>query len=875
MALRLRERLLAGFFGIAFLVLLAGGSGILLIERVSTTSNHVLEEKIPLQDTAAFLMLSVEKSIALSRDYVLNLDLDEADEILDELDTEAASVDNLLLFMEGEVSIAAQRDRVAELHVTFSEAVERLVAAHDRRVPYWFLFDGRETDLKTFVLQQRIALNDWLTALGEAARFDAPFTGNLDLEKSDYERWYRGYEVDDPMLARLLKKYASLNKKIFRFASKVEKANGSIKLSHFQRGESRQIGKAKRGLDAIVNYVTPIVDQTIRDEREAVEEMNRIAAGIEMAIHELRLAVENEVRLSRDQVAETQSFAWTFLLSSSVAGVVLAVLIALYIARSVVNPVNRLRSLMSRVSDEGDFSHRIDELADDEVGETAATLNTLLDSLQGAIGEIGGVMSASAGGDFSRRVESELSGELDQLKQSVNGSVEQIQDAINRVNGVMQAVESGDYELRIEEAFDGELHTFRNAVNGALDSLQQMTENLSLVMLAIVSGDFSHRMSGAGSEIEQSVNRAMESMEGVVESIARVMERTAVGDLSQSVEGVYPGQLAALTASINESLENQRKIVGNVRSAARLISHESSEIASGNNDLSQRTTEQATSLEETAASLEEMASTVKMNAGNAAQANELATSARTQAEGGAIIVSDTITAMGRISDSSRKISEIITLIDGIAFQTNLLALNAAVEAARAGEHGRGFAVVAGEVRTLAQRSADAARDIKQLIEDSASRVEEGSDLVEQSGEALQSIQESVKRVNDIVSDIAAASKEQSTGVDLVNTSIARIAGVNQQNSAMVEEAAAASQAMDQQARELARMVELFQLGEAEGHHSQGDGAEPQPPAEEEEGGGVEAAPPAEERAKPARGEGLAQLARQGRELEAEGEWHEF
>jgi methyl-accepting chemotaxis protein len=237
-------------------------------------------------------------------------------------------------------------------------------------------------------------------------------------------------------------------------------------------------------------------------------------------------------------------------------------------------------------------------------------------------------------------------------------------------------------------------------------------------------------------------------------------------------------------------------------------------VASGNADLSQRTEEQASSLEETASSMEELTSTVKQNAENAKQANQLAASASEVAVKGGAVVSEVVGTMSSINESSKKIVDIISVIDGIAFQTNILALNAAVEAARAGEQGRGFAVVASEVRNLAQRSAAAAKEIKGLIGDSVDKVGAGTKLVDEAGKTMQEIVSSVKRVTDIMSEITAASQEQSSGIEQVNQAITQMDEVTQQNAALVEEAAAAAEAMQEQAQNLAHAVSVFRLDDA-------------------------------------------------------------
>ena len=285
----------------------------------------------------------------------------------------------------------------------------------------------------------------------------------------------------------------------------------------------------------------------------------------------------------------------------------------------------------------------------------------------------------------------------------------------------------------------------------------------------------------------------------------------ADGKLGHDIQVRGTDELARLLAALRAMDKRLVDIVSDVRNGSDEVSTAAQQIARGNDDLSQRTQEQASSLEETASSMEEMTSTVKQNAENASHANQLARGAREQAERGGEVVTQAVTAMRDINSSSRKISDIVSLIDEIAFQTNLLALNAAVEAARAGEQGRGFAVVATEVRNLAQRSASAAKEIKLLINDSADKVKAGTALVDQSGKALAEIVDSVKKVTDIVAEIAAASQEQSAGIDQVNNAVSQMDEMTQQNAALVEQASAAARAMHEQASELTRQVGFFRM----------------------------------------------------------------
>ncbi|MBT2305189.1 HAMP domain-containing protein [Variovorax paradoxus] len=295
----------------------------------------------------------------------------------------------------------------------------------------------------------------------------------------------------------------------------------------------------------------------------------------------------------------------------------------------------------------------------------------------------------------------------------------------------------------------------------------------------------------------------------------QVAETVASGDLTSRIQvdsRDETGQLMHALKNMNESLA---KVVGEVRAGTDTIATASGQIAAGNHDLSSRTEEQASSLEQTAASMEELTSTVKQNADNARQANQLAVSASAVAVKGGSVVSQVVSTMGSINASSRKIVDIIGVIDGIAFQTNILALNAAVEAARAGEQGRGFAVVASEVRSLAQRSAAAAKEIKTLIGDSVEKVEEGSKQVAEAGRTMDEIVDSVKRVTDIMGEITAASQEQTTGIEQINQAITQMEQVTQQNAALVEEASAAAQSLQEQAGSLSQTVSIFKLGQEE------------------------------------------------------------
>jgi methyl-accepting chemotaxis protein len=422
--------------------------------------------------------------------------------------------------------------------------------------------------------------------------------------------------------------------------------------------------------------------------------------------------------------------------------------------------------------DEGQISYRIDpsRLAG-SYADMAQMTNDLVAAHIAVKMQVVAVVSRYAKGDLSVEME-RLPGEKAKVTEAVDG-VKTSLSAINaEIGKLVQAAARGDFTVRGDEtAFD---HEFRKMING--------------------------------------LNQLMQTSDTGLTEVTRVLGALANGDLTDKVTGDYQGTFAQLKQDSNRTVENLTAIVNQIKEASETIDTASKEITQGNTDLSQRTEEQASSLEETASSMEELTSTVKQNAENARQANQLAVGAADVAVKGGDVVKQVVSTMGGISESSKKIVDIIGTIDGIAFQTNILALNAAVEAARAGEQGRGFAVVASEVRNLAQRSAAAAKEIKELITDSVNRVDAGTQLVDEAGRTIDEVVVSVKRVTDIMAEITAASQEQSAGIEQVNQAITQMDEVTQQNAALVEEAAAAAESMQEQSGALVQTVATFKVG---------------------------------------------------------------
>jgi methyl-accepting chemotaxis protein len=375
------------------------------------------------------------------------------------------------------------------------------------------------------------------------------------------------------------------------------------------------------------------------------------------------------------------------------------------------------------------------------------------------------------------------------------------------------------FNLNATMLMDNQGHYLGNAIEWHDITEEKHTEKeITSLIEAAAGGNLNQRINaenytGFMRTLGYSMNEMMDTIAKPIKEVVRVVEALKMGGLTETMEGGFSGTFSDLQINMNETMNKLLAMVSEIRLVSSQIGSAAGEISQGNNDLSQRTEEQAASLEETASSMEELTSTVRQNADNSKQANVLAASARAEAEAGGEVIESTISAMTAINVASTKIEDIISVIDEIAFQTNLLALNAAVEAARAGEQGRGFAVVAAEVRSLAQRSAAAAKEIKVLIKDSVEKVDEGTRLVDESGSTLAGIVNSVTRVSDIIAEIAVASSEQTAGIDQVGKAITQLDEVTQQNAALVEEAAAASESMDEQARSLNTQMDFFDTGE--------------------------------------------------------------
>ena len=384
----------------------------------------------------------------------------------------------------------------------------------------------------------------------------------------------------------------------------------------------------------------------------------------------------------------------------------------------------------------------------------------------------------------------------------------------NEVADMVKAALEGNLSERIAvNDKEGFFKVLSQGINDLVAVSDRVIHETVDVLGALAQGDLNHKINGdykgVFGQLKEDVNETIDRLNAVMTETGEALAAMARGDLTKTIDSSYQGVYEQLKEDANSTIIKLTEVMDEINAASSQVLHGAQEISEGNTNLSQRTEQQAANLEETASSMEQMTSTVRQNAENAKRADRLAAEAREHAEKGGSVVQNAVSAMNAITASSKKIADIISVIDEIAFQTNLLALNAAVEAARAGEQGRGFAVVAAEVRNLAGRSATAAKEIKDLIEDSVDKVDEGSRLVDESGKTLSEIMGSVKHVSDIIAEISAASQEQSDGIEQVNTAVSQMDTMTQQNAALVEQAAAASMSMGDQARSLSELVSYF------------------------------------------------------------------
>ncbi|WP_407468378.1 methyl-accepting chemotaxis protein [Xanthomonas campestris pv. raphani] len=610
--------------------------------------------------------------------------------------------------------------------------------------------------------------------------------------------------------AMLREQLGQLQRNHARFRHELEKAMGLLEqpdpaLAAAAQAEASQAKTALAALSAALDG----------NDAQADVQWNAALDAVGQAMQQLSsVSLQALQRQSERHLEDARNAMWQAIAGLSVLALLIAGL-CWYTLSALTRNVRRAASVAAQIA-RGQLDEHIVPPSQDETGQLLDNMRKMQEQLQRVLAAQSEMAQRHDAGQISYRMDAEsFPGDYGTMVRDTNALVGSHIAVKMQLAQIMSRYAIGDLSQDMQR-LPGEKAVLTDTMDTVKANLSAMNTEIKLLAQAAANGDFSVRGDAQRFQYDframvESLNTLMATADGNLSALSKVLQAIAAGDLTTRMQGEFHGVFARMRDDANATVSQLADIVGRIQRSTDTINDAASEIASGNQDLSQRTEQQAANLEETAASMEELTSTVRNNADHARHANQLVLGAAQVASQGGEVVSQVVGTMAGIQAASKKIADIISVIDGIAFQTNILALNAAVEAARAGEQGRGFAVVASEVRTLAQRSAGAAKEIKQLIEDSVQRVEHGNQLVGQAGQTMQEIVSSVQRVTDIMGEISAASQQQSQGIEQVGQTITQMDQATQQNAALVEEATAAARAMEEQAQQLRDAVSVFRL----------------------------------------------------------------
>ena len=572
--------------------------------------------------------------------------------------------------------------------------------------------------------------------------------------------------------------------------------------------------------DAAMHASKIMLDGKTGEAAAAIADMQSKHATLDKAVKAEAGAAQDNFKSGLEAgSAGVQKIVWATV-SGAVVVIVALVLLSHFIVESLWRQLGgdpaKARDFAEKIA-AGDLSAQV-HLATDDTRSLMAALRAMAGRINTVIAAQTEMSREHELGNIDYRIDaSTLPGTYRDLARMSNELVEGHLKATAQLVRVLQDYGHGNFDVDMPE-LPGKKGDLTRAAAEAKRNLLAINMELKRLVDAATSGDFAARgdadaFQNMFGEMVNGMNQVMAACETGINGAGGVLESLARGDLRTGMQGEHHGQFAQLQVDANSTVSKLTEIISQIKGATGSIDTAAREISDGNTDLSSRTESQAASLEETASSMEEITAAVKQNAQNASRANELAIGASNVAIKGGEVVAQVVDTMSSIETSSKKIVDIISVIDGIAFQTNILALNAAVEAARAGEQGRGFAVVASEVRNLAQRTVTAAKEIKELISESVEKVGAGTVLVDTAGRTMKEIVDAVKRVNDIMGEITTASADQSAGIETVNVSITKMDEATQQNAALVEQAAAAAKSLQEQAESLSQAVSIFSLAE--------------------------------------------------------------
>lgn len=580
-----------------------------------------------------------------------------------------------------------------------------------------------------------------------------------------------------------------------------------------------------RYLNEVLNPAMDLIKSNNDTELEKLisEKLRPLFAVVDEDLDKL---LELQIKTAKSNYEDAQGRYNTILIASIVMlvlGLASSIFLSLAIIRGLSNALNRAKDVAIAIS-HGNLNSQIVIDSEDEIAALLKSMQTMQNTLVSFSDAQQAMAKKHSEGWISEKIDTlNFKGSYGEMARSINELVQAHIDVKMHVVDIVTDYAKGNF-IRNIDSLPGEKAKVTKAISEVKTALLAINTEIESLAESGARGDFSKRANTNNFDFMfksmlTHLNTLIETCDGAFGDVVRVSNALANGDLTQSITKNYPGVFGQVKDGMNATAENLKTVMSEIKETTEIISSVAQEIASGNNDLSHRTEEQAASLEETAASMHELTSTVQHNTENAKQANELAVGAAQTANKGVSVVQDVVSTMDNINESSLRIVDIISVIDDIAFQTNILALNAAVEAARAGEQGKGFAVVATEVRNLAQRAANAAGEIKRLINDSVERVSGGSRQVAEAGKTMQDIVDAIGKVTSIISEIASASEQQNAGIAQVGQAIGSMDEVTQQNAALVEEVAATAESLESQTSHLAKEMSHFKTGNEKGHVS--------------------------------------------------------
>lgn len=606
----------------------------------------------------------------------------------------------------------------------------------------------------------------------------------------------------------------------------------SIPLSYIAQQES-----AGDRLYATLNSQQNAVQLLASGEADIDSQMSTILAGVDLRqLMQQGLMVSGDYLLMADPITDpsgqigahviaepmtilnkvlSETYFMIYVAQGAMSGGFILLLFQVFtrIRLSVLKPLKEMTDKINHADEHGSLSVRTESLSEDELGRVGRSFNNYVTGVQHLMVSVSDMINALSRGELDKRINADSRGDLDILKNQVNLSADEIQKVLSEIQRAIHSLRQGEYSYTVEAKYSGDYAEMILDLQGAMTETKQAISGINQTMQAIAGGEFSRRLNlqlkGDLEELKHHINQSLDQLEKGISETVEVVVAQSEGDLTKRINGHYAGKLGVMKDAVNTSMNNMGRAMSELRVASVTVADAAQQIASGSSDLSDRIQKQAATLQDTVNAMEEITGTVRSNAQSANQAAELAESAKLQAQTGNEVMSKAQNAMAELATSSHKIADIIGLIDSIAFQTNLLALNAAVEAARAGEQGRGFAVVAGEVRTLAQKSASAASEIRGLIELSVKQVDQSQSLVKKTGEEFGGIVDSILKMHRFIGEISQANQEQTRSIEQINIAMDGMDTVTQQNAALVEETAAAADTLRHEADEMQNQVGFF------------------------------------------------------------------